>query len=363
MKYIKYLTVFFASALALASCTTDVDQPALNPESKFVAPVLNAQSDIIVNQDNINVESVTFTCSEADFGQKIAIRYKLYLSLADKTVNAATSYYPAITLLKSDINGFVVNGLGVDPNQSVDVSAYVIAYAGESESIRTAQSNVITFNMTTFKAALNCLYVVGGFQGWGADTAVTMWETAGGSNVFEGIYNFTKPSYEAAGSDFQILPTRGTWDGQMGYSYFTALGDAFSEREGNIMLPVGIHKISLNRNTKSIDSKAYSQIDIMGSFDGWAAPVVMEYDNVANVWRSTSAVSGGDEFKIRFNNSWDINFGDGTKAAEPMALDPDGFAGFELVQGAANIVVPGSGSYIVKLYADRTPYVVAYEQQ
>lgn len=363
MRYIKYFAAMFASALALAACETDVEQPALNPESKFVAPVLNAQSDIVVNQDNINVESVTFTCSEADFGQKIAIRYKLYLSLNDKTVNAATSYYPAITMLKSDINGFVVNGLGVEPNQTVDISAYVVAYAGESETICTAQSNVVSFSITTFKAALKSLFVVGGFQNWSEGAAVSMWETAGGSNIFEGVYHLTEPSYEAAGSDFQLLPTRGAWDGQMGYSFFTALGDAFSEREGNIMLPVGIHKITVDLTNKSIDSKSYSQVDIMGSFDGWAAPMLMEYDNVENVWKSTSTVSGGDEFKIRFNNAWDINFGDGTKAAEPMELDPAGFAGFELVQSAANIVVPGSGSYIVKFYADRTPYVVAYEQQ
>lgn len=362
MKHIKYLMMAVA-ALTFASCETDVEQPQLSPESEFVAPVLNPQSDVVINAGNSKSETVTFTCSDADFGLNVAVRYELYAVLGDKEARLVTSYYPTMSILKNDLNGVVINSLGVAPNESAEIGAYVVAYAGDSQTVRTEKSNTVTFSVSTFKAAMRCYFLVGALNNWSEKTAMTIWETAGGSNIYEGIYDFIEPSYEADGSDFQFLPTLGTWDGQLGYAAFSAFGDGFSEREGNIMLPVGIHKITADMNTMSLDAKTYSQIDIMGSFDGWAEPLVMTYDPAENVWRTPAPISGGDEFKIRFNDSWDINYGDGTEAAERMELDPEGFEAYQLVQGGGNIKVPGSGSYIVKLHADRTPFAVSYEQQ
>ena len=89
----KYLATLAMAAFTFASCETDVEQVQLAPETEFVAPVLNEQGDIIVNADNVDVEAVTFTCSEADFGQAVAISYN---SISRRT--ARRSLWPSRTI-------------------------------------------------------------------------------------------------------------------------------------------------------------------------------------------------------------------------------------------------------------------------
>lgn len=144
MKYMKYLATLAMAAFTFASCETDVEQVQLAPETEFVAPVLNEQGDIIVNADNVDVEAVTFTCSEADFGQAVAISYKLYFEKDGTEVFVAESNYPAITVEKADLNGKVVNNLGVAANETATINAYIIAFAGQSD-LCTEKSNVISF--------------------------------------------------------------------------------------------------------------------------------------------------------------------------------------------------------------------------
>ena len=97
----------------------------------------------------------------------------------------------------------------------------------------------------------------------------------------------------------------------------------------------------------------------MGDWDGWAAPVVMNYDPATNVWKSATPVTAA-EFKVRLNNAWDINYGTGTKPAENME-GIDETAAYELEQGGGNITTMPAGAHYVVLHADRTPYVIAYE--
>lgn len=351
MKSIKYLMTMVAAAFTLVACETDVDQPKLGDVETYAAPVLNEQADIVVNGDNVKVESVTFTCTEADFGLNIPVRYQLHLAKDGADVVAVTSYYPTLTLLKSDINGFVVNSLGVTANETAKISAYVIAYAGESE-ICTPKSNVISFNVQTFKAAPRNYYICGAFVGsWDITSAVEIWETAGGTNVYEGLYEFTDQG--DGNSGFKVMPNR-AWDGgEKGYDAFTNDGN-FNSSSGNLQLPAGIWQVTVDLGNMTIAAKKYTQVDIMGSFNGWATPVLMTYDYVSNCWVSAAPVSGGDEYKIRMNGSWDVSYGGGVNASESI---PDGFE----IEGGDNIVVPGSGSFYVELHADRTPWVVTYK--
>lgn len=355
MKYIKYLMTLIAAASTLVACETDVDQPKLDAEENYVAPVLNQQADIIVNGDNVKVESVTFTCTPADFGLNIPVRYQLHLTKDGADIVAVTAYQPTMTMLKSDINGFVVNQLGVTANEAATIGAYVVAYAGESD-ICTPRSNAISFTVQTFKAALRNYYICGEFVGnWDINSAVEIWETTGGSNVYEGLYQFTDTTDPADGqSGFKVMPNR-AWDGgEKGFDAFTNDGKFSSSSDGNLQLPVGIWQVTIDLANMTIAAKQFTQVDIMGSFDGWASPMLMNYDYVSNCWVSASTVSGGDEYKIRMNGSWDVSYGGGVNASESL---PDGFE----IEGGDNIKVPGSGSFYVELHADRTPWVVTYK--
>lgn len=356
MKYMKYLATLAMAAFTFASCETDVEQVQLAPEKEFVAPVLNEQGDIIVNADNVDVEAVTFTCSKADFGQAVAISYKLYFEKDGTEVFVAESNYPAITVEKADLNGKVVNNLGVAANETATINAYIIAYAGASD-LCTEKSNVISFSISTFKAAMRKYHLCGVFNGWNAGAAVEIWENKGGSNIYEAMVSLPEDAANTPGmSGFKVLPNQ-AWDGgEMGYGAFSTLGSQFeSSSDGNLLLPAGIWLITIDLNNMAIDAKQYSQVDIMGGFNGWSDPMILEYDSTANVWKTSTAVDAGQEYKFRLNGSWDINYGGGTDASE---IYPDGY---ELVQGAGNILTPVKG--VICLHANCTPWVVTYQAE
>lgn len=355
MKFIKYLSLFVAAAVACVSCETGIEEPKLNPAEEFEALLLGQQSDIVINGDNIKKESVSFVFTAADFGQPVQIKYRLYFATDVAETLAAESNRTTITLDKQTLNGLIVNQLGVEANSTAQINAYVVAYAGESD-LCTPQSNVISFNVTTFKAALRCYYVVGHFNGWNADLAPEIWEDAAGSNVYVGMYNFIEDATNTPGkSGFKLLSTRGDWNTQSNYDDFKNDGNfEREEKDANLLLNAGIWQITVDLVNKTIAAKSYSQVDIMGSFDGWANPVLMNYDPATNCWTSASTVSGGDEYKIRMNGGWNESYGGGVTASESI---PTGF----VIEGGDNIVVPGSGKFYVELHADRTPWVVTYK--
>ena len=59
---------------------------------------------------------------------------------------------------------------------------------------------------------------------------------------------------------------------------------------------------------------------------------------------------------LRLDKDWNLKYGSAVASS-----DIEG--GFELTQGGNNNPTPGTGDYIVKLYANRTPLVVVYEKQ
>lgn len=358
MKLIKNIMLLMAVAL-FAACETDIDTPQINSSDKFVAPVIGKCSDVIVNADNSKDETVIFTWKPADFGLPVQVLYSVYLTSGDKSGLVGTSSSTSFAIAKGDLNGVVINSLGVAPNETAEVQAYVTARffgTNEYEEVSSEYSN--TFSVTTYAAPLKNLYVVGVLNGWKEGEAVEIWETAGGSNVYEGLYDFVQDG-ETKLSGFKIISQRSWSEGNWGYDAFT-VGDHFtSSSDGNLVLPAGFWQISVNRTAMSIDAKSVSAVDIVGSFDGWAAPKLLTYDSVQNVWLSEAVTfDAGGEFLVRLNSSYDNKYGasGNTSIAIP--------GGIELVtNGGDNIKVAEAGTYVIKLHANRTPYVVKLVKQ
>lgn len=372
MKYTKYLSMFVAAALALVSCETGIDEYRLAPEDQLQPLSLNEQGDVVVNADNIKTESVTFTCSEADFGQAVAVRYDFYLAKGDLEVLAGSSNYPTLTLQKSVINGMVVNNLKVPAETTAEVNAYVVAFAGDS-SIATPKSNLIAFNVTTYESALKYYHVCGVFQGWNSKQACLIWEIEGGSDTYEGIYNFTEDANNPGRTAFKMLPNQ-DWDGgEKGFSAFNQTSPCFSgDKDGNLSFTPGIWKITANMKKMTIAAEPISEVALKGEMaaSGWNDPVHLTYDNVANVWRSEEAYPAGMQFKAFVNGGWyGVDNSDEPTPAEgkeyiygsSAVLTP--FTGYALADGdAQNVKIPADGNYYVKLYLDRTPWLVAFEK-
>lgn len=371
MKYMKYLSMFVAAALALVSCETGVDEYRLAPEEQLQPLSLNEQGDVVVNADNMKQESVTFTCSEADFGQPVVVRYDFYLVKDDLEVLVGSSNYPSLSLLKSVLNGFVVNTLKVPAETTAEVGAYVVAYAGGSD-ISTPKSNVVKFNVTTFAASLKYYHICGNFQGWTITQACLMWEIEGGTDIYEGIYNLTEADYAPGTTAFKVMPNQ-KWDGgQKGFSAFVQKSACFSgDDQDNLVTTPGIYKLTVDIKKMTIAAEVVSEVALKGEMaaSNWDAPVHLTYDNVGNVWRSEEAYPAGMQFKAFVNGGWyGVDNMDSPTAAEGSAYVYGSsavltaFAGHALMSGdAQNIKIPEGGNHYVKLYLDRTPWLISFE--
>lgn len=371
MKYIQYLSMFVAAALALVSCETGVDEYRLAPEEALKAVSLNAQGDVIVTAENMKTESVTFTCSEADFGQSVVVRYDFYLVKGDLEVLAGSSNYPSLSMLKTVLNGLVVNNLKVPAETTAEVGAYVVAYAGGS-TIATPKSNIVNFNVTTFAAALKYYHICGNFQGWTITQACLMWEIEGGTDIYEGIYNLTEADYAPGTTAFKVMPNQ-AWDGgQKGFSAFTQKSAIFSgDGDDNLVTKPGIYKITVDIKKSTLAAEPISEVALKGEMaaSNWNDPVHLTYDNVGNVWRSEEAYPAGMQFKVFVNGGWyGVDNSDAPTAVDGSAYEYGSgavltpFTGHALAGGdAQNIKIPAGGNYYVKVYLDRTPWLVTFE--
>ncbi|MDR1004923.1 MAG: SusE domain-containing protein [Prevotellaceae bacterium] len=361
MKLIK--NIFLLAAVALfASCETDVDTPQLPAPDKFVAPVINACSDVIVNADNSAAESVIFTWKAADFGLPVQILYSVYLSSGDVAALLGTSSSTSFSIMKGDLNGVAMNKLGIEANATGTVTAYVTASVygtTEYEPLKSADSN--SFDVTTYAMPLKNFYVVGFFNGWSPDTAPEIWETGGGTGTFEGMYIFPEDGTNPGGSGFKIIEQRNWSAGNWGFDAFTGKGANFtSSDDGNLVLPAGIYQISMTSLPMTISATAVQRVAAIGTFNGWADDdSELTYNAATNVWESVPVTfDAGGEYLIRLNKSWDYKYGSSGKAS--MTID----GGIELVtKGGDNIPVAEAGTYIITLHADRTPYVVELIKQ
>ena len=353
-----------------SSSTSSSNKTQLAKESDFIAPVMVQAGDITVDQHNSD-ENVTFAWSPASFGAPVSIQYSLVLSNGDLETVAGTSYGTSLSMTKADINGTLVNLLGVKANDLATVKAYVRATVADS-SLKGVKSAPISFNVQTFKAKLNVLYLCGQFQnGWKVAEAPEFWETAGGSKTYKILIDYLAGGTITPGEDqgFKVLTQR-AWAGDY-WGYESGDGKGLTpgwtcpeNNDHNFQFGAGaeeIYLVTVNLKDKKIAAEGFSAISLIGNFSesGWNTDVDFVYDCVANVWTAGPATfSGGNNgFLIRYNHSWDKKLGTATKASDDVA------GGFELEDGGTDMNVPGDGTYMMKLYANRTPFVLVMEKQ
>lgn len=376
MKYTKIASAVLA-ALCLFACTkdpygtTDIPKVSLSEASAFVAPELKPVGDVIVDANNNNVEAVTFNWTPASFGAPVQVAYSLYLSANGKTALAGTSFSTSYTIAKSDLNGLVTNSLGVTPNDKAQVSAYLTA-AVSGTTVQPVQSQSVSFNVQTYKANIRSLFICGQFEnGWDVAAAPEFWETDGGTNTYKILIDYLAGGTITPGEDqgFKILTQR-AWSGDFwGYDGLKPEWEVPENNDKNFQMGASAKNLYLVTVTLAksgdyagtISAEGIDALSLIGNFEesGWSKDVDLVYDYKENVWTAGPVTfSGGNNgFLIRYNHAWDRKLGTATKASDYVS------GGFELVEGGADMNVPGDGTYMMKIYANRTPFVIVMEKQ
>lgn len=366
MKLFKSIMTLATAAL-FAACQTDIDTPQIGNSADFVAPVLGACGDVIVNADNAESENVIFSWTPASFGLPVQVLYQVYLVHDGVEALAGATNSTSLAIPKGDLNGVVINGLGVSANETVEVTAYVsatVANTTKYEAIKSEQS--APFSVSTYAAPLKWLYLVGEFNNWKETTAPIFWETAAGTNIYECMVDFT-PTNESptkAGHSFFKIISEQSWASSYGKNELSAGWAVEENNDGNLSLPLAdgvINQISVNLAAMSISKKTVgNKLGLMGSFNNWAADVPFTYDALTSTWKTEPVnLPANAEIKLRIDGTWEgtLNWGDAGKASTAVA------GGMELAEGGGNIVVADGGTYVVVLHANRTPYVLELQKQ
>ena len=326
-KAIYIILLAFIAVFTFASCEREYAMSEVGTES--IAPVLQGVSDQSIDANNAKVESVIFNWSPASFGAPVQIQYTLYLTRPDQAdYLIGQTFSTSVAVEKASINSGAV-ALGIPKNGTGTVGAKVVAevYTGPTPSSSFAMkntSNSISFDVTTFEAAKDWIFLPGVYNGWGDSNEKEewkVWETDGGNKKYRTLVQLKEADWDAGKGfcPFKIF-ANGAW---LGYNdgYEPAWGRIFVNDDGN-----------------------------------WATPA-SEPINFIEVNMTTN----GDEFLVRLNANWDGENKYGTATSPSSSVE----GGFELENGAtaANIKSPGAGNYIVRLYANRTPLVITYIAQ
>ena len=110
----------------------------------------------------------------------------------------------------------------------------------------------------------------------------------------------------------------------------------------------------------TIDREAHSSVGIIGAFveSGWSTESPFVYEASSGTWKAGPVTfSDNTNFLVRLSASWDHKYGDGIKASDSVP------GGFEINKGGADINVPSTGTYMMRLYADRTPFILVMDKQ
>lgn len=363
MKYLRYITAS-AAALLLASCTLKIEKTCLPSEDEYVAPVMLEVGDVISDLNSASEEKVIYTWQSADYGVNAGVTYTVYAQIGESVALLGVSNTNYLEVSKGDVVGTLCNDLGAPENKTVEVSTYVEAELDGSATSTTLKSNIVSYNVYTFIAPIRCIYLPGRYQEWVAD-GTAMWETSGGTNTYKMLVDVSNDNPDDWVYYFKIYdkPT-GSWWGFNDFEPLWTVADPAKD-DGNFSVtkeePIII--VTINAKKKTIDREVISAVTMIGDFNGWTEKTTepkFTYDAANNVWLSPAIdFTEGGGWLLRLNHDWGRKFGGGTKASKYIE------GGLDLEEGgdAANIPAPGTGTYVVKLHANRTPYVIEYVQQ
>lgn len=185
------------------------------------------------------------------------------------------------------------------------------------------------------------LYVPGQYQGWDPASALNLTSPAN-DNTYEGYLYFPEDN-----SPFKI--TLGpNWNNNFGDNGADGTLDA---NGANLTVPTaGFYKFNVNLTTLTY-TLLKTDWGIIGdaTAGGWSEDQNMTYDATENAWKIVAKLTGGKDIKFRANDGWDLNYGD------------DAFNAL-LEQNGANIKIPVSGTYQIKLFLDKPDYTYSIEK-
>lgn len=345
--------IILASLLAgvalfgLTSCEDDNDSnPTVKQPDTFV---LNTPALAVNVYDLENSDSITFTCSQPDYGYTASVTYILQISTNgswDEVEGDATPNYYSVTNTSTtamiaasaaEINTDVLKLKGYTDEASVEDSVRLyVRMMAQLSSGYPCYSNVVQIVVHPYYQVLTSAdpelwYLIGGAVGdgsWGSEIGTSVYPmspVAGADyDAATGKGPLTYTGYFPADGEFKIVKTPGEWadqwgatDGDITKPY---LKDAAGEGGNFKITEAGYYDININTltNTCSVTKSSatpseYSVLYISGSFNEWGtdtemSPVDTYAGAINHIWKYTLTIDSDAEVKF-LNTDWSPNWG------------------------------------------------------
>jgi hypothetical protein len=165
-------------------------------------------------------------------------------------------------------------------------------------------SNTVTVTVTTY-VAYNSIGIIGDFTGWGNDVDLYRPDAVNAPG------NWTVTLYLSTGG-VKFRADDG-WNDNWGDSAFPSGTGA----PGGSNIPIstaGYYKVDFNSVTDAytftaLSPATYTNISLIGAFNGWAADVDLSVDASGHIWTGTLSLGADSNLKLRADHGWTTAWG------------------------------------------------------
>ena len=284
------------------------------------APVLEAlQGPIEITPTNMGLEKVTFSWSAADYGVATQVNYSLEAATAAAPAASVTITSGLTTttveLTYDVLNQILFNDLKLADGVAEDVVFKIGAKLGEYEKI---YSNAITVSckVTAAEKVYPKLTVAGSYayNNWSPGKGQYVYDFAGTDTQYSGVIDF--------GEDVSALQFKFVGESWGNNEFSVPSGEAQTAEAAELSLVAGggdnisaytthrFYSLTLDKAApKVIKNFSFNQIGVIGSFNGWADDVVMQFNTEKQRFYADVEFAEDGQFKLRADADWSVNWG------------------------------------------------------
>lgn len=301
-------------------------------------PIAGDSYTLLVTAQDDTAMTVNWTDGVLESTLGVAVNYSIEIaeegtSFAAPIAIKNSTNVDNLSVTHKEFNNAVLSAnLVPDVTKNIDlrVKATMTNTAG---NVLERISEVISISVTAFGIDVpDNLFMVGSHNNWN-NTDATQQFNHDGNGVF------TKVQVFGANSEFKLLPTSGSWDGDWGEDK-TNPGKIVQDDEQNIKITdAGSYLVTIDYNTLSYTLTNVTTLFAVGSHNNWNNTDASQelYTSGNGVFTKVMTFDAGAEFKFLPNSgSWDGDTGE--DAANPGSIIND---------GESNISVADAGTYVV----------------